>query len=151
MGRKERVGLAWLARGGSGRGATAHGDELHDSGHTRGGSGCCVVLLGWDKTHLAVGRLPYIVSGALQRRGPSSGAPSGCMEGACGVNAESKDAEYSAEHHLSGKGGDAKCETYEKKLCFWMCTYAPIGTARAASHIEEEAGFARPREMGSTS
>ena len=70
---------------------------------------------------LAVGRLRHIVSGALQRRGPPSGNPMGSMEGACGVNAKSEDAEYSAKHHHSGKGCDAECETYVKCLMVLFC------------------------------
>ena len=92
----------WLRwQGSKWTGGYRTGDELHDSGITRGENGCCVAGMGQD---LAVGRLRHIVSGALQRRGPSSGNPMGSMEGACGVNAESENAEYSAEHHFSGKG-----------------------------------------------
>ena len=80
------------------------------------------MLLGWDKSHLAVSRLRRIVSGALQRWGPSSGNPMGSMEGACGANAKSKDAEYSAEHDVEGYEQRTMCGC----VCEFVfrCTYA---------------------------
>ena len=81
---------------------------------------CCVAGMGQD---LAVSRLLRSESGAVrsesgahQFRGAHRSARSERMECACGVNAESEDAEYRAEHHLVWSG-ETVCRTYVKCFC----------------------------------
>ena len=67
-------------------------------------------LLGWLR-HVKVCTLQ------LGGPGPSGGNPMGRMEGVCGVNTESENAEYRTKHHLAWKGPGNDVKTHGVYLC----------------------------------